>query len=189
MGKKTLFAAIAAMFFLTGPIVAAEKDDQQKRAIERYLNKNLIRKKIIEIEEKDPLGIITNEDKLKMLKEEIEKLKKKGRAGGTITEKELKKLFAGILAEDEKKRAEDEKKREREEHWQKIKPTAKEWKIWRNGLDEVGRFQCIQGYENMIKYIIDTKEGHVWMLLGRQISYIGSVFPLKEMDELIRELP
>lgn len=182
MGKKTLLAAIVAMLFLTGPIVAAEKDDPIERLQDRMFYKPWLREKIIEIEEKDPLGNITNEEKLKKLKEEIEKLKKKGEIVYTIPEKKLKKLFAEILIENEKKR-------KREEHWQKIKPTAKEWKIWRNGLDEVGRFQSIQGYENIFKYIIDTKEGHIWTLEGHQISYIGSVFPLKEMDEVIKELP
>ena len=147
MSKKTLFAAIAAMFFLTGPIVAADKDDPIERVQDRMFYKPWLREKIIEIEEKDPLGNITNEEKLKKLKEEIEKSREKGKIGANITEKKLKKLFAEILIEDEKKR-------KREEHWQKIKPTAKEWKIWQNGLDEVGRFQSMQGYENIFKYII-----------------------------------
>lgn len=183
MGKKTLFAAIAAMFFLTGPIVAAEKDNPWvKKTIDWYLYGKLIKEKIIEIEKNDPLGIITNEEKLKILKE---KIKEKGKIGyDTITKKELKKLFAEILGEDEKKR-------EGEEHWQKIKPTAKEWQKWQSSLDQIGRFQCIEGHKDLpFTYIFDTKEGHVWILESfSQISYIGRVFPLKEMDERIRKLP
>lgn len=80
-----------------------------------------------------------------------------------------------------------------------IKITDKEWKEWKEGLNETGRFQALNFLRNVGVFILDTKQGHLWVYIPHstnrsqlgegKLFYSGRVLPGKDMGEQILSIP